>query len=177
MTKLHKSIVLIAALIISNHLYAETNGKPYIDGSKPFLSIKDTNRQAEAWAMCAATYDVTAEMISDSKPARARQIKDLANGAEIAIAMSQVINDLSEDIKTERFNAVWRIAKLSMTELPKTRVTMLLAEAESSDDKVEFMNNLNATIDVCVKNLEAQQFYIDSWRELVKSGLLQFSKE
>lgn len=176
LTKLYK-LIFILLLISSSHLYAESNGKSYIDGSKSFLEIKDTNRQAEAWAMCAATYDVTAEILAKSNPARARQIKDLGNGAEMAVAMSQIINDLSENITPEKFNAVWLMAKLSMTELPKTRTTMLLAEAESNPDKTIFMSNLNATLEVCIKNLEAQQMYIDTWRELAKSGLLQFNKE
>jgi hypothetical protein len=177
MTKPTKLIIFITLLVCTSQLYAESNGKPYLDGSKPFLEIQDTNRQAEAWAMCAATYDITAELLFKSNPARARQIKDLGNGAKMAVTMSQVINDLSENITQEKFNAVWVMAKLSMTELPKTRTTMLLAEAESNPDKSAFMSNLNATLEVCIKNLEAQQMYIDTWRELAKSGLLQFNKE
>ena len=177
MKKLYKIIIFVVILNSSSHLFAESNGKPYIDGSKSFLEIKDTNRQAEAWAMCAATYNVVAEILAKSSPAQSRKIKDLSNGAEMAVAMSQVINDLSEDITPEKFNAVWTMAKLSMTELPKTRVTFLLAEAESSSEKSAFISNLNATLEVCIKNIEGQQMYIDTWRELAKSGLLQFNKE
>ena len=152
---------------------------PYVDGSKSFLEIKDVNRQAEAWAMCAATYDVMAEILSKSQPARSQQLKELANGAEVTVTMAIVSDGLTPDISQERFNALWSMAKLAGTELPSTRRTMLAADAELSSGKEaeEFLGNLSATMEICFKNLEGQQMYIDLWRELAKSGLLQLPKE
>jgi hypothetical protein len=152
---------------------------PYVDGSKSFLEIKDVNRQAEAWAMCAATYDVMAEILSESQPARSQQLKELANGAEVTVTMAIVSDGLTPDITQDRFNALWSMAQLSGTELPRTRRTMLAADEESSagEKAKEFFSNLSATMEICFKNLEGQQMYIDLWRELAKSGLLQMPKE
>jgi len=159
---------------------AEENGKSYVDGGKSFIEIKDVNRQAEAWAMCAAAYDFMAEILSEAQPARSRQLKDLANGAEVAVTMSMVSDGLDPQITQEHFNSLWSMAKLAGTELPRTRRTMLAAEAESSTDKEGskiFLANLSATISVCFKNLEGQQMYIDTWRGLAKSGLLKLPNE
>jgi hypothetical protein len=61
-----------------------------------------------------------------------------------------------------------------------TQRTWLAAEAEASTGKQNakaFLDNLSATISVCGENLEGQQLYIDTWRELVKSGLLKLPNE
>ncbi len=185
MRTLVKKLVFIAISLSSttstNVVAADkANGTPYVDSNKPFLEIKDVNRQAEAWAMCAATYDVIAEILIDTQPARSQYLKNLANGAEIAAGMSVVVDGIVPDITQERFNSLWEVAKLTMTELPKTSQTMLLADSESTSNKAAaeaYFANLNATMNVCFKNLEAQQMYIDAWRELAKSGLLKLPSE
>lgn len=161
------------SLFFVTQLYAEETPS-YIDGSKPFVSIKDINREAEAWATCAAAYDIMAEIL-ESQPAQAQQMKELANGAEIAVIMALVIDDLKQDITPEKFNALWSFAKVAGREIPKTRRTTMLAEAEALGPKGEnsFVDKMAATVKNCVKNLESQQTYIDSWRELAKSGLLK----
>lgn len=158
---------------------ADEDATPYVDGSKSFLEIKNVNRQAEAWAMCAATYDFMAELLSDSRPARSKQLNELANGAKVAVTIAIVSDGLNTKISQDRFNALWSMAKLSGTEIPKTKLTMLAADAEASTGKSYdvFVRNLTATLDICIINLEGQQVYIDTWRELAKSGLLQIPKE
>lgn len=171
------AIILIANASVS--VIAEEIGASYVD-DKLFIEIKDVNRQAEAWAMCAATYEFMGEILSEAQPARSRQLKDLANGAEVAVTMSMVAGGLDAEITQERFDSLWTMAKLAGSELPQTRRTMLTAEAESSSSKEEakvFFANLSATMNVCVKNLEGQQMYIDTWRELAKSGLLKLPSE
>lgn len=175
-------LIFALAFIVSNASQAKSKGTSYVDDSKPFIAIQDVNRQAEAWAMCAATYDLTAELFAKDRPARAQQFSELANGAELAVAMSIVNDGIVKDISPDKFDALWEAAKISHTELPKTRRTMLLAELESSSENSKigtsiFLSNLSATLEVCVKNLEAQQMYIDTWRELSKSGLLKLPEE
>jgi len=172
-------IALIFSAIFSIGAIAEETGASYLD-DRLFLEIKDVNRQAESWAMCAATYDFMAAVLSEAQPARSRQLKDIANGAEMAVIMSMVSDGLDSEMTQERFYSLWTMAKLAGSELPRTRRTMLAADAESSSDKKGakvFFANLSATMSVCVKNLEAQQMYIDTWRELAKSGLLKLPSE
>jgi len=173
--------VLCAVLLSGSHysVYAEDNGTSYVDRSKSILAIRDVNRQADAWAMCAATYDLMADFLSATKPAQSQVIRNTANGAEVAVMMSILSDGLKPGIPQERFNALFASAKLASTERPKTSRNWLLAEAKSYDDKESntFLKNLMATFAVCAKNAKAQQMYIDSWRELAKSGLLKFPDE
>lgn len=172
------AMVALSVLSISK-ANATEDATPYVDGSKSFLEIKDVNRQAEAWAICAATYDYMAGILSETQPARSKQLSELANGAEVAVTMAIVSDGLDPEISQDRFNALWSMAKLSGTELPKTRFTMLAAEAEADTGKnnAVFLKNLTATFEICIRNLEGQQTYIDTWRELAKSGLLQIPIE
>lgn len=175
-----KRLIYILFLVLPIQLVAEKyNGKSYVDGTKGFIEIKDSNRQAEAWAMCAAAYDVMAEILLSSTPARSKQLTDLANGAELAVIISMVANKLDKDMSPEKFNNLWSFAKISGAELPKTRRTILLADFESdeSEGSVVFVADLSKTVEVCISNLEAQQTYIDIWRELATSGLLQMPTE
>lgn len=179
MRKIMIAVMFSLAVVTIGKVYAEVKNRSYVDGSKSFLEIKDVNRQAEAWALCAATYDVMAEILSEAQPARSQQLRELANGAEVAVTMAIVMDGLDSEISKERFNALWAMAKLAGKELPRTRQTMLAAEAESYQNKGAevFLGNLSATIEVCFKNLEGQQMYIDTWREMAKSGLLQLPEK
>jgi hypothetical protein len=172
------TILFVGALTIGEATATESF-TPYVDGSKSFLEIKDVNRQAEAWAMCAATYDVMAQILSEFQPARAQQLRDLAKGAKVTAIMTIASDGLVPDITQERFNALWAMAKLAGTELSSTKRTMLAADAESStgNEAEVFIGNLSATMEICFKNLKGQQMYIASWQELTKSGKLQLPKE
>jgi len=175
-----KGLMIILLLVFSVQLVAENYiGKSYVDATKGFLEIKDPNRQAEAWAMCAASYDVMAEILTSTAPARSKQLADLANGAELAVMISMVANKLDKDLTPEKFNNLWGFSKISGAELPKTRRNVLLADFESdnSEGSVVFVADLSKTVEVCASNLEDQQTYIDIWRELATSGLLQMPSE
>ena len=168
-----KKIIAILLLSFSGSAFAES----YVDGSKPFLQIEDANREAEAWAACAASYDIISEILANlSEPAQSKQMSEFANGAELAVGISMVMNDFSDDITAERFNALWSYSKIAMEEWPASQRTGMLADAErlGKDGYQEFVKNISATVNICISNLEDQQRYIDTWRELAKSGLLQF---
>ena len=126
--------------------------------------------------MCSATYTILSRIMRGEKPARAKQLKQLANGAGVAVTMAVVLDGMEKDISKERFSALWNTAKLMGSELPQTKLVGLQAELESAtgDRATVFSKDLNATFKVCLNNLKGQQFYIESWRELAKSGLLTF---
>jgi hypothetical protein len=171
-------ILLIALFSVAGSSIVLAEQESYIVGNNAFLEIKDVHRQSESWAMCAATYDLMADIVAESEPARSNQLRDYANGAELAVLISIVADGLGPDINPEKFDALWSSAKVTGSELPKTRYNMLLAEAESASksDAAPFLEKLAATMRICASNLDAQQAYIDIWRELAKSGLLQMPK-
>ena len=168
--------LLLCAAPASN---ASDKGKPFVKSDAPFVQISDPNRQAETWATCAAAYGLTSEITSELLPANSKQFTELANGAKLAVTMTLFKSGLTNDIDPERFNALWATSKLAGTELPKSKRTMLDATAELApkDDPTAFMSDLIATVSTCNNNLKDQQAYIDAWRELAKSGLLQFPGE
>jgi hypothetical protein len=51
---------------------------------------------------------------------------------------------------------------------------MILADAETLGESgsEKFIERVAETTKVCMSNLEVQQTYIDTWRELAKSSLL-----
>lgn len=166
-------LVVFATILIASQSAAGSTELSYVDGSKPFLSIKDVNRQAEAWGTCASAYEIMA-MILESQPAQAKQVKDFGRGASLAVMMSHVVDGMSSDITPEEFNSLWIYSKTLVDSIPEVSRTMMLAEAESLGEAgaEKFIEKITATIKVCVANLEGQQMYIDTWRDLAKSGLL-----
>lgn len=82
--------MLVASILFFNSVAIASESSTYVDGSKLFAAIKDVNRQGEAWAMCAASYDLMAEMYK-SQPATSQRMKEWANGAELSIAMTLVM--------------------------------------------------------------------------------------
>lgn len=171
--KIIKYIWFLSAVMISSYSFANSDSS-YVDGSKPFVSIKDVNRQAEAWGTCSANYDVMAMLLAESNPAQAKQYRDLGNGASLAVVMVHVSDGLVSDISPERFNSLWNYSKTLADSIPETKRTMILADAEILGEKgtEKFITKVATTTKVCVANLEGQQKYIDAWRELAKSGLL-----
>jgi hypothetical protein len=169
-----KKFIAILLLGFSGAAFAEA----YVDGSKPFIAITDVNRQGEAWAMCSASYDLMAELF-ESKPAISQRMKEWANGAQVATGMALVMGADITDMTTERFKATWAYSKVAMGEWPKTARTTILFDAEilGAEGQEEFVDKLTATSKICIDNLEAQQVYIDTFREFMKSGMFVLPEE
>lgn len=163
--------IVVFLLLFSSGASADA----YIDADKPFLEIKDVNRQAETWAVCAASYDVMSTIMEAESPARAKQLSDLGHGAKLAAGMTLIVNDLEPDISTERFKTLWSNAQDAMTDWPQVQLSAILADAEElgTERSQEFGKRLSATVVICINNLEGQRMYIDTWQELINSGLLK----
>jgi len=73
------------------------------------------------------------------------------------------------------FNALWNFSKTLMRSIPEVQRTRMLSDMESylDQDSSIFFNKLKNTLEICTRNLDGQQFYVDSWRNLAKSGLLK----
>lgn len=166
---------LIGSLVIlvCTQLAHGTELPPYVDGSKKFVLIENTDRQAEAWGTCAAAYDVMAALMA-SKPNQAQYFNDLGNGASMAVVMTHVSAGLDPEMGPAKFNALWNYSKTLAETIPETQRTMILADFEAFGEErsSEFVEKVGETVKICLSNLEGQQAYIDAWRDLAKSGLL-----
>ncbi len=165
--------ITISSLLLMWPWVATAADDSYLSIDGPIIQIDDVNRQAEAWGTCAAAYDVMA-MFFEDQPARSQQFKDFGNGAELAVIMTHVSGGLEPDMGHEEFSALWNYSKTLGESIPETRKTMILADAESTeeDSAEKFLQRVTNTVKTCVSNLEGQQVYIDTWRELAKNGLL-----
>ena len=177
MRKFERKIKFLAVLLglLGISLANAADDPAYVDGSKPFVEIEDIDRQAETWAVCAASYDIMSTIMESKSPGRAKQIADLGIGARVALGMSLVVNDLEPDISRERFNELWTIPSLAMAELPQAQLNSILADAEGmgTEGAEAFGKKINATVVICINNLKSQQMYIDTWKQLAENGLLQ----
>lgn len=159
-----------------------TPHKGFARPDDPFVSIGDPHRQAEQWAICSATFDTLAWLVTEAgSPARGQQLRELANGAKVAVAMTFVsdsmgrISELPADQARPAFASAWRFAQHSMASLPETEVTKLRAEFEAASQAGEleaFVGQLTATMEICGSNGDGQQMYVDLWRELLRSGMV-----
>ncbi len=177
MKQFETKIKFLAMLIslFGASLASAADDPAYVDGSKPFVEIEDVNRQAETWAVCAASYDIMSTIMEPKAPDRAKQIADLGMGARVALGMSMVANELEPDISQERFNELWASPSLAMAEMPQVQLNSILSDAESmgTEGAEAFGKKINATVVICIDNLKSQQMYIDTWQQLAESGLLQ----
>jgi len=159
--------------ILSSPALSEVSSS-YISSTKPFSEIKDPNRQADAWGTCAATYQITAELMeADSN--KAKLFREQSNGASVAVVMTHVNAGIKKNMNQSEFNALWNFSKTLMRSIPEVQRTRMLSDMESylDQDSSIFFNKLKNTLEICTRNLDGQQFYVDSWRNLAKSGLLK----
>ena len=157
-------------LLLASPAFADA----FVDTEKRFIEIADVEKQAQTWAVCTAAYDIMATVMQERSPDRAKQLGDLGNGARVSVGMSLIVNDLDPEITTEQFRALWARAAQAMAEWPQQHLSFMLSEAERLGDEraEEFGRKINATVVGCIENLAGQKHYVDSWRELIESGLL-----
>ena len=165
----------IILLVISSPAQAES----YVDSSKPFVEIEDVNLQARTWAFCAAAYDIMSTIMQVRSPERARQLGALGNGAKVAAGMTLIVDELDPDITPEQFKQLWKISSEAMMQWPRQQLAAILADGErfGSEREEEFGRKINATVVSCIGNLGDQKLYVDSWQELIDSGLLSPPQE
>jgi len=162
-------LFLIVAIFAASDLFAQAEqGESYLTTQNPIFSIEDNIRQAEAWAMCSAVYQIFSAINEADSPATAQLYSEMANGAEVAVLMTFVMSSILDEDEPEAFSATVRFGQTSMSALPEQQMTWLLALSEQDD---AWSQNMSATYDYCVANLEAQQAYVDMSRELQQSGL------
>jgi hypothetical protein len=93
--------------------------------------------------------------------------------------MANVAKGLRPDLTPEGFSALWNFSKTlgdSITEIQTTRI-MADAERLGNEGVTTWIEKVLATTKICTQNVEAQQTYIELWRELAKSGVLAIPHE
>ena len=131
-------------------------------------------KQSKAWATCAVAFDLAGLLFADGNDASAvsEQEKQRSNGAKLASGMTFVFNAFENEAPTpEVFQAKWKLAKLAMESNYTTISTSVFASIESNSE--EALAGYLPTYQACIGWLEPQQIYVDFWRELYGSGLLQ----
>lgn len=182
-----KLLAYVSALIllVSSVAFAENPERaPYVT-IEEFLFSGGKHKQARAWAKCAALYETLAEINRAwDNPEQAKQLDNMGNGAKLAVGMTFVVSNLGtspEEFSVSQFNATWSYAKVAIEEMPSVERTAInanleLAKKSTADLKIEIQAIIDG-VTVCAKNSEAQQGYIDIWRELATSGLLTTPKQ
>jgi hypothetical protein len=57
--------------------------------------------------------------------------------------------------------------------MPEVKLTSIMADLEARGMDA-WSKDFKPTLEQCTNNLETQQMYVDSWRSLASSGLLDF---
>lgn len=175
---MYRFILVALSLVV----FAETSlaSDSFIKTDTEFLAIRDPYRQAEAWAVCSAVYDLYSEILKEDSPNLSLNLNNTARGAKVAIAMSQMGDlFLNQNLEAEeilaKFNTTWATAKMMMDSLPESASAAILGELEmaSENQKVVWNQKLEETLAICSDNIKTQQFYIDQWREMMKRGLFK----
>ena len=171
-------LIILMVFALASTANAEQFVSKYLS-SKPIILIKDKHAQAKAWATCAEIYDALGNFYAaaNKAPETVKQLRNMANGAEVAVAMTFVSRMLAEsDISpsTIRFNATWTMAKMAMKETPSAVQTTINAALERNG--AAEMDEIIKAGGICTQNVEDQQTMINLWRELAASGLLKFPK-
>jgi len=153
-----------------------------------FALINDKHERARHWAICAAIYEASAVVHETlfNQPADAKQMRELSNGAKVAVSMTFVaemaaeMGDLEASGLVDRFKATWDFAKLMSNTMPETIKTVIDADLSKVTDENSLMDALKPifeTATICMSNVELQQAMINLWRELAMSGLLTVPNE
>lgn len=181
-------LALSLLLLMGDHA-AQAEDSSFVRDDIPLISIEDPQRQATEWATCVAVYEIFADIFR-SDPAlqsQSDQLHQQANGAKVAVFMA-LVGDAIEKVNEKddasasmnRISASVNYGKIAMQEWPKTQATQIMAEMERAKrltggtDAV--MQKMNSTLKVCLNNADGQQAYVDLWRSLAMSGLLEFPK-
>lgn len=169
-----KYAVFFLSLMIGTQVFAE-NQASYLLVDKKFTSIADVNQQAKAWATCSAAYNVMSTVMAKQNPDLAQQYKTLSNGASLSVAMSHVSSGLSSNSSNNSAKALWEGSKDLVNSIPQTQQKLILEEAKAFGEAGTelFLNKLTNTVKSCLDNLDEQNAYIDSWKDMAQKGLLK----
>lgn len=172
----NKAVITLLLCIPVVFLADDTIGEPYLSNSQPFFLIENVNRQAEAWATCAAVWNIMAELTQANGGSKVKieKYSNFGNGAKMAVAMSYVSDVIKDtNIDQSRLRATVRFAQTASQSMPEVQMVAIKSDLEVKGENPWF-DDFFATMDICIENLQGQQSHVDGWRALATSGLLKF---
>lgn len=166
--------IVLALSLTAVPILANTTEVAQPSPQSSFLSIDDKEAQAMEWAKCSASFDLLGDFLEAEKPATAQKLHDLSRGAKVAVMMSLLSKELNPSLTPEAFNAKHKFAQLAMTTYPEMALTNIYSnwEIDEATDSQK-IDSISKNTVICMENIQAQQMYINLWRELAQSGLLQ----
>ena len=143
---------------------------PFLSTQVDFPLMKNKHDESRAWASCSAAYLVYSDILSEEKPATAKQVKNLSNGAILSSQISLFMRSLDDSPTKEEFAAAWEASALTRDSNKEVAYTALLSEFELDPETA--LKELDAKLTRCADNLKHQQAYVETYREMVSTGLL-----
>jgi len=130
--------------------------------------------QSRVWSTCAVVHDLVALFDKEGlESPSAQESKNQSRGAKLASWMVFVADYLksSEDPSPAEFSAKWQMGKMIMDSNFETTKTSIVADLDGNPE--ETLKKIVPTYQYCLNVLPVQQTYIDLWREMYGSGLVQ----
>ncbi len=166
-----KSFILFLVVAGSFFIVAKSQEAETSLSAKPdFPLMKNKHEESRAWASCSAAYLVYADILSADKPATAKQVKNLSNGATLASQISLFMRSLDDSPTKDEFAAAWEASALTRDSNKEVAYTALLSEFELAPETA--LKELDSKLTRCADNLKHQQAYVETYREMVSTGLL-----
>ena len=167
-------LCLLSASLLPYPALADGNDS-YLDSQTRFADITNPERQAEAWAVCAAAYDVMSTIMRETAPEKSHQLHNLANGAQVSIGMALISASIDADTEAGDISELWVASESAMVDLPQQKLADILEEGEAmgEDRAEEFGRKINATVFACIDNLDTQRDYVESWQKLARERLVR----
>jgi hypothetical protein len=151
----------------------ETSSESFIEGKQQFSENQDKQIEANSWAMCSVAYSTLSKVNAAESPAYASKLNQFGNGAGIAIVMTYYKHmDTGDDPSS--FNAdfarVWQHGLTMRKSLIDVSATHVASNIEAHGLDVSLVKLVN-TVSICSDNLDLQQTYIDTWRQIRELGM------
>lgn len=174
--RMKRMLQFLALILLTSHVSAQSQADSYLPNITLFAEINDPAREAEAWAMCSTVYEFYSEIMSEGETAATSELlHQQGNGAKFAILMLQMLN-LPEDATPEQFKAAYKYGQHMMETLPSQKQLQIKSDLELAKVQktpiTQVTERIKNTFQTCQNNLELQQLYIDAFRELAKSGMV-----
>lgn len=171
--KAHLALTLICLAQLTQAASSNSNWFQTDINLQTKIMTLPTPDQSRAWATCAVAYDIAALMYAGEQPnsAAVSEEQNMSNGARVASGIVFVFDSFKEQPPTPvEFQAKWKLAQLAMQSNYETITASTFAALER--DKNLVMEGHLGTYQICWNWREQQQVFVDFWRELYGSGLL-----
>ena len=165
------TLLLMSTLSQTN----EASSESFIEGKQQFSENQDKQIEANSWAMCSVAYSTLSKVNEAESPAYASKLNQFGNGAGIAIVMTYYVHmDTGDDPSSFNtgFARVWQHGLTMRESLIDVAATHIASNIETHGLDVSLVKLVN-TVSVCSDNLDLQQTYIDTWRQMREQGMFE----